>query len=46
MFGTEGRAGHVGSFLRPRVLLDARDQYARKHITAVVDVARDVWGDA
>jgi len=27
------RAGHVGSFLRPRYLLDARDQAAKGQIT-------------
>ena len=29
------RADHVGSFLRPRYLLDAREKFARKEITAV-----------
>jgi len=28
------RADHVGSFLRPRYLLDAREKFARKEITA------------
>ena len=28
------RADHVGSFLRPKYLLDARDQLARGEITA------------
>ena len=28
------RADHVGSFLRPKVLLDARDQHARRLVTA------------
>ena len=28
------RADHVGSFLRPRYLLEARDQFARKQIDA------------
>ena len=28
------RADHVGSFLRPRYLLEAREQFARKQIDA------------
>jgi 5-methyltetrahydropteroyltriglutamate--homocysteine methyltransferase len=45
------RADHVGSFLRPKYLLDAREQKARGQITPaelrrVVDVAAEVWGSA
>ena len=38
------RADHVGSFLRPKRLLDAREQRARGEITA--EILRDVEDDA
>jgi 5-methyltetrahydropteroyltriglutamate--homocysteine methyltransferase len=43
------RADHVGSFLRPKYLPEARVQFGKGQITAaqlrlVTEVAREVWG--